>query len=69
MAGSERLTLASIAFAALPTNWLGVVVIIAAVGLMAVELKATTHGARRMVAGGSGEDQYQVSGWFRPSGR
>jgi membrane-bound serine protease (ClpP class) len=43
--GVACLTLASIAFAALPTNWLGVVVIIAAVGLMAVELKATTHGA------------------------
>jgi membrane-bound serine protease (ClpP class) len=44
-AGVACLTLASIAFAALPTNWLGVVVIIAAVGLMAVELKAATHGA------------------------
>jgi len=43
--GVACLTLASIAFAALPTNWLGVVVIIAAVGLMAVELKAATHGA------------------------
>jgi membrane-bound serine protease (ClpP class) len=39
------LTLACIAFAALPTNWLGVGVIIAAVGLMAIELKAATHGA------------------------
>jgi membrane-bound serine protease (ClpP class) len=43
--GVACLTLASIAFAALPTNWLGVVVIVAAVGLMAVELKAATHGA------------------------
>jgi membrane-bound ClpP family serine protease len=43
--GVACLTLASIAFAALPTNWFGVVVIIAAVGLMAVELKAATHGA------------------------
>ena len=43
--GVACLTLASIAFAALPTNWLGVVVIIAAVGLMAVELRAATHGA------------------------
>ena len=43
--GVACLTLASIAFAALPTNWLGVAVIVAAVGLMAVELKAATHGA------------------------
>ncbi|MBV9581163.1 MAG: zf-HC2 domain-containing protein [Chloroflexi bacterium] len=43
--GVACLTLASIAFAALPTNGLGVVLIIAAVGLMAVELKAATHGA------------------------
>jgi membrane-bound serine protease (ClpP class) len=43
--GIACLTLASIAFAALPTNWLGVAVIVAAVGLMAVELKAATHGA------------------------
>jgi membrane-bound serine protease (ClpP class) len=43
--GIACLTLASIAFAALPTNWLGVLVIVAAVGLMAVELKAATHGA------------------------
>jgi membrane-bound ClpP family serine protease len=43
--GVACLTLASIAFAALPTNWLGVMVIVAAVGLMAVELKAATHGA------------------------
>jgi len=43
--GIACLTLSSIAFAALPTNWLGVVVIVAAVGLMAVELKAATHGA------------------------
>jgi len=43
--GVACLTLASIAFAALPTNWLGVAVIVAAVGLMALELKAATHGA------------------------
>jgi membrane-bound ClpP family serine protease len=43
--GVACLTLASIAFAALPTNWLGAAVIVAAVGLMAVELKAATHGA------------------------
>ena len=43
--GVACLTLASIAFAALPTNWLGVVVIVAAVGLIAIELKAATHGA------------------------
>jgi membrane-bound serine protease (ClpP class) len=43
--GIACLTLASIAFAALPTNWLGAAVIVAAVGLMAVELKAATHGA------------------------
>ncbi|MBV9328277.1 MAG: hypothetical protein JO352_31565 [Chloroflexi bacterium] len=43
--GIACLTLACIAFAALPTNWLGAVVIVAAVGLMAVELKAATHGA------------------------
>jgi membrane-bound ClpP family serine protease len=48
--GVACLTLASIAFAVLPTNWLGAAVIVAAVGLMAVELKAATHGAL-LVAG------------------
>ena len=42
--GVACLTLASIAFALLPTNWLGVALIVAAVGLMAIELKAATHG-------------------------
>lgn len=45
MTGAICLALASIAFAMLPTNWLGVLVLIAAVGLMALELKAATHGA------------------------
>ena len=43
--GVACLTLASIAFVLLPTNWLGVGLIVAAVGLMAIELKAATHGA------------------------
>jgi membrane-bound serine protease (ClpP class) len=43
--GVVCLGLASVAFAMLPTNWLGVAVLVAAVGLMAVELKAPTHGA------------------------
>jgi membrane-bound ClpP family serine protease len=43
--GLVCLTLASVAFAMLPTNWLGVAVLVAAVGLMALELKAATHGA------------------------
>ncbi|MDQ6674975.1 MAG: hypothetical protein M3069_30275, partial [Chloroflexota bacterium] len=43
--GLVCLTLASGAFAMLPTNWLGVMVLVAAVGLMALELKAATHGA------------------------
>jgi membrane-bound serine protease (ClpP class) len=44
-AGVVCLTIAAIAFATLPTNWLGVAVLIVAVGLMALELKAATHGA------------------------
>jgi membrane-bound ClpP family serine protease len=44
-AGLVCLTLASVAFAMLPTNWFGVAVLVAAVGLMALELKAATHGA------------------------
>jgi membrane-bound serine protease (ClpP class) len=43
--GAVSLTVASVAFATLPTNWLGVLVLVAAVGLMALELKAATHGA------------------------
>jgi membrane-bound serine protease (ClpP class) len=43
--GLVCLTLASVAFAMLPTNWFGVGVLVAAVGLMALELKAATHGA------------------------
>ena len=43
--GLVCLTLASVAFVMLPTNWLGVGVLVAAVGLMALELKAATHGA------------------------
>ncbi len=39
------LSLASASFAMLPTNWLGVGVLVVAVGLMALELKAATHGA------------------------
>jgi membrane-bound serine protease (ClpP class) len=43
-AGVLCLSLASIAFVMLPTNWLGVALLVAAVGLMALELKAATHG-------------------------
>jgi membrane-bound serine protease (ClpP class) len=43
--GLVCLTLALVAFGTLPTNWLGVAVLVVAVGLMALELKAATHGA------------------------
>jgi membrane-bound serine protease (ClpP class) len=43
--GAVCLALASVAFGMLPTNWLGVAVLVAAVGCMALELKAATHGA------------------------
>jgi membrane-bound ClpP family serine protease len=42
--GLVCLTLAVAAFTVLPTNWLGVAVLVAAVGCMAVELKAASHG-------------------------
>ena len=43
--GVVCLALASVAFGMLPTNWLGVAVLVVAVGFMALELKAATHGA------------------------
>ncbi len=43
--GLTCLALASIAFAVLPTNWVGVAALVTAVGLMAIEVKASTHGA------------------------
>jgi len=50
--GLVCLTLAAIAFGMLPTNWVGVAVLVAAVGLMALELKAATHGALILVGVG-----------------
>ena len=43
--GVVCIALAAVAFGMLPTNWLGVAVLVAAVGCMALELKAATHGA------------------------
>jgi membrane-bound ClpP family serine protease len=43
--GLVCLSLASLAFVMLPTNWLGVAMLVGAVGLMALELKAASHGA------------------------
>lgn len=45
VAGVVCLALASVAFGMLPTNWLGVAVLVVAVGCLALELKAATHGA------------------------
>jgi membrane-bound serine protease (ClpP class) len=43
-AGLVCLALAALAFISLPVNFLGVGVLVGAVGLMALELKAATHG-------------------------
>lgn len=42
--GVVSMAIAAVAFSTLPTNWLGVVALVAGVALMAAELKAAKHG-------------------------
>jgi membrane-bound ClpP family serine protease len=44
LSGVLCMALAAIGFSTLPTNWLGVVALVAGVGLMGIELKAARHG-------------------------